>query len=180
MEYKTLESRLVFSGRVFDVHTEQVQTPAGSTMQVDLVSHAGAVAIIAVDDDENVLLVRQYRHPTGKALLELPAGTLEQGEDPDVCARRESREEIGYEPAELIRIGGGYMAPGYSTEYIHFFLARQLTPAPLPGDEDEDIQVERLPLSRLAELVRSGEIEDVKTIAGFSLLTTYMDTEKPR
>ena len=72
------------------------------------------------------------------------------------------------------------MAPGYSTEYIHFFLARQLTPAPLPGDEDEDIQVERLPLSRLAELVLSGEIEDVKTIAGFSLLTTYMDTEKPR
>lgn len=179
MEYKTLESHLVYSGRVFDVHTEKVETPAGATMQIDLVSHAGAVAIIAVDDDQNVLLVRQYRHPTGKTLLELPAGTLEQGEEPAVCARRESQEEIGHNPGELIHIGAGYMAPGYSTEYIHFFLARQLTPASLPGDDDEDIQVERLPLSQLGELVRAGEVEDVKTIAGLSLVTAYFDTEKP-
>jgi ADP-ribose pyrophosphatase len=180
MEYKTLESHLVYSGRVFDVHTEKVQTPAGSTMQIDLVSHAGAVAIIAVDDDENVLLVRQYRHPTGKTLLELPAGTLEQDEEPAVCARRESREEIGHDPGELIHIGAGFMAPGYSTEYIYFFLARQLTPAPLPGDDDEDIQVERLPLSQLGELVRAGKVEDVKTIAGLSLVSAYFGTEKPR
>lgn len=178
MEYKTLDSHLVFSGRVFDVRTENVQTPAGSTMQVDLVSHAGAVAIIALDDDEHVLLVRQYRHPAGKGLLELPAGTLEAGEEPAACARRESREEIGYDPGELTPIGGGYTAPGYSTEYIHFFLARQLVPAPLPGDEDEDIGVERLSLSQLAASIRSGEVEDVKTIAGLSLARAYLDTEK--
>lgn len=179
MEYKTIESKQVFSGRAFDVQSDKVQTPEGSTMNVDLVKHQGAVAIIAVDAEQNLLLVRQYRHPAGKVLLELPAGTLEADELPEACARRESREEIGFEPGKLSRMGGGFMAPGYSTEFIHFFIARELKSAPLPQDNDEDIQVERVPLKQAHELVLSGDIEDVKTIAGLKLAEYYLQDEHP-
>lgn len=169
MNYKTIESTRVFSGHVFDVKRDTVRTPTGASMQVDVVEHSGAVAIIAIDANDNMLLVRQYRHPSSKVLLELPAGTLEAGEDPEKCARRESREEIGYEPGALTKVGAGYMAPGYSTEFIHFFIARDLKSAPLPQDEDEDIALERVPVEKARELVLSGQIEDVKTIAGIFL-----------
>ncbi|MGD2059213.1 MAG: NUDIX hydrolase [Anaerolineales bacterium] len=170
MKHKIIESTHMFSGHVFDVRRDTIRTPEGADMQVDIVEHSGAVAIIPIDADDNVLFVRQYRHPAGKVLLELPAGTLEVGEDPERCARRESREEIGYEPEVLVKLGGGFMAPGYSTEFIHFFVARDLKLAPLPQDEDEDIELERLPLEKARKLVLSGRIEDVKTIAGLALL----------
>lgn len=176
MNYKTIESQTIYSGRVFEVQTDIVRRPEGSTMQVDLVKHSGAVAIIALDESQNILLVRQYRHPARKILLELPAGTLELNEDPEYCARRESREEIGFDPGELIRIGGGFMAPGYSTEFIHFFLARQLRSAPLPQDKDEDINVERVALNEFRQRILSGQIEDVKTIAGLTLTEAYLST----
>jgi ADP-ribose pyrophosphatase len=180
MNYQTTESRTIFSGRVFDVEKDVVRTPEGSTMQVELVKHSGAVAILAIDENQNLLLVRQYRHPAGKILLELPAGTLEEHEQPEECARRESREEIGFDPGELKRIGGGFMAPGYSTEFIHFFLARQLTSAPLPQDKDEDIRVERVALKDLRNRILAGQIEDVKTIAGLTLVEAYLSTEGKR
>jgi ADP-ribose pyrophosphatase len=179
MDYKTIESKRVFSGRVFDIQSDKVQTPEGSMMNVDLVKHQGAVAIIAIDSDQNLLLVRQYRHPAGKELLELPAGTLEGDELPEACARRESREEIGFEPGKLTPVGGGFMAPGYSTEFIHFFVARELKSAPLPQDKDEDIHVERVPLQQAHKLVLSGEIEDVKTIAGLKLAEHFLKGELP-
>lgn len=174
MDYQTLDRESIFDGRVFRVHTDTVRTPAGATMQVDVVEHSGAVAIIAIDAQDNVLLVRQYRHPAGNILLELPAGTLDGEEDPQTCARRESREEIGLRPKELIHLGGGYLAPGYSTEFIHFFLALNLTPAPLPQDMDEDIRVESVPRSEIAQCITSGQITDVKTIAGIYLAESYM------
>ncbi len=174
MDYETIDSEQIFSGRVFDVQTDTVRTPEGSSMKVDLVKHRGAVAIIAIDADEKLLLVRQYRHPAGKLLLELPAGTLESDEPPEQCARRESREEIGYEPGELTRVGGGFMAPGYSTEFIHFFIARDLKSAPLPQDKDEDIRVERIALHDIRSRILSGQIEDVKTIAGLTLTEAYL------
>ncbi len=177
MTYRTIESQMIYSGRVFDVQTDTLRTPEGSTMRVDLIKHAGAVAIIAIDARKKLLLVRQYRHPAGKALLELPAGTLEDDEHPEHCAQRESREEIGFEPGELTRIGGGFMAPGYSTEFIHFFLARGLKPAPLPQDKDEDIQVERVAFSDIPHLILSGQIEDVKTIAGLALAEAFLASE---
>jgi ADP-ribose pyrophosphatase len=178
MDYQIIASDQSFSGRVFDVQTETIRTPQGSTMMVDLVKHDGAVAIIAIDADQNLLLVRQYRHPAGKVLLELPAGTLEKGEPPEQCARRESREEIGYEPGELTRVGGGFMAPGYSTEFIHFFVARELKSAPLPQDKDEDISVERVPINDFRARIISGQIEDVKTIAGLTFLEAYFAKRK--
>jgi ADP-ribose pyrophosphatase len=174
MDYQTLGRESVYEGRVFNVHIDTLRTPTGSTMQVDVVEHSGAVAIVAIDENDNLLLVHQYRHPAGKTLLELPAGTLDNDEDPEDCARRESREEIGHEPGELVLLGAGYMAPGYSTELIYFFLARDLKPAPLPQDEDEDIQVKRIPHNEMGTWIASGEIADVKTIAGFSLAEAYL------
>lgn len=179
MDYQTIDSEQIFSGRVFNVQTDTVRTPQGAKMRVDLVKHRGAVAILAIDEDQNLLLVRQYRHPAGKALLELPAGTLEGDEPPEQCARRESREEIGFEPGELIRVGGGFMAPGYSTEFIHFFIARDLQSAPLPQDQDEDIRVERVPLRKIRSKILSGQIEDVKTIAGLTLTEAFLAGETP-
>jgi ADP-ribose pyrophosphatase len=177
MNYQTVESQPIYSGRVFDVQTDTVRRPEGSLMKVDLVKHHGAVAIIAIDARQNLFLVRQYRHPAGKALLELPAGTLEEDEKPEECAQRESREEIGFYPGKLTRVGGGFLAPGYSTEFIHFFLARELESAPLPQDKDEDIHVERVALKEFRHLILSGEIEDVKTIAGLTLVEAFLSSE---
>ncbi|MDF1499349.1 MAG: NUDIX hydrolase [Anaerolineales bacterium] len=174
MDYETIESESVFQGRIFDVQIDRVRTPDGSVMRVDVVAHNGAVAIIAIDARDNFLLVRQYRHPAGRVLLELPAGTLHPGEEPQACARRESREEIGLEPGELIHLGGAFMAPGYSTEFIHFFLARDLKSAPLPQDPDEDIELVRVPRAEMQACVATGQIEDVKTIAGISLAEAYL------
>lgn len=178
MDYRTLESKTQFAGQVFTVRSEVVQTPAGSTMSIDLVEHHGAVAIVAIDAEDNVLLVRQYRHPAGITLLELPAGTLEAEEPPEACARRESREEIGFDPQDLHLLGAGFMAPGYSTEFLHFFLATDLVAAPLPQDQDENIQVEAIPIAEINSLISSGEVRDVKTIAGLSLALQRLEKHR--
>jgi len=133
------------------------------------VQHPGAVVIIPLIEGD-VLLVRQFRHPTGERLLELPAGTLEPGEEPRATAERELQEECGYRPGRLREIFTGYAAPGYSSEVYRFFLAEDLTPSRLPGDVDEDIELVRLPLPKAVELARAGRLGDVKTALGLPLL----------
>jgi ADP-ribose pyrophosphatase len=145
---------------------------------VDVVEHSGAVAIVPIDDEDRVWLVRQYRHPVGKRLLEIPAGTLSSGEPPENCAQRESREEIGMLPGELLYLGSGYMAPGYSTEEIHFYLARKLEPDPLPRDKNEDISLECIHWPRLWEKIERGQIRDVKTIAGLCLAREWLQRNR--
>ena len=131
MPYRTLESKRQYRGKVFDVRTDRVESSDGKRMSLDVVEHSGAVAMIPIDEHGRLILVEQYRHPAGRTLLELPAGTLEPGEDPTETAYRECREEIGMAPGKLSRIGGAFLAPGYSTEYLHFFLATELKPSPL-------------------------------------------------
>jgi ADP-ribose pyrophosphatase len=166
---EVIRSERVFQGRAFDVRVDQVRRPNGVVSQLDLVEHIGAVALVPRDDRGRLWFVRQYRHPSGKRLLELPAGTLEPGEPPEECAYRECREEIGMAPGRLERLGGFYLAPGYSTEYLHVFLASQLEPAPLPGDEDEQLEIEQLQLDQALQRIQRGEIEDAKTLAGLLL-----------
>ena len=114
-------------------------------------------------------MVRQYRHSAGQVLLELPAGTLEPGEDPRACAERECREEIGMAPGRLTPLGECFLAPGYSTEYMYFYLAEDLSPAPLEADQDEDLRVERVPTAALAGRVSLGELRDAKSLAALYL-----------
>ena len=123
----------------------------------------------AIDDRGRVWMVRQYRHSAGQILLELPAGTLEPGEDPRVCAARECREEIGMAPSQLTPLGEAFLAPGYSTEYMYFYLATGLTPAPLEADQDEELAVEPIAPGALAERIASGDLRDAKTLAALYL-----------
>ena len=174
MAYRVIQSETIFQGKVFGVRIDQVESPTGQTMRVDIVEHDGAVVLIPVDDDQRIWFVRQYRHPTGNKLLELPAGTLDPGEDPEKCAIRECREEIGMSPSYLVPLGGAFMAPGYSTEYLHFFLAGDLTPAPLTPDADEDLYVERLTWNEIMELIAGGELQDTKTLAGLFLAQDHL------
>ncbi|MCH7587231.1 MAG: NUDIX hydrolase [Chloroflexi bacterium] len=171
MKYKVLTSEIYFEGRAFKVRVDQVQTSTGQVMHVEVVEHRGAVVLVPIEDDGRIVFVKQYRHPTGKILLELPAGTLDPHEDPESCAIRECREEIGMAPGKIARIGGFYLAPGYSTEYLDIYLAQEMSPAPLDPDEDEDLEIERLDSHQIQKKIEAGIIEDAKTLASLYLVS---------
>ncbi len=177
MEYSIINSKLIFEGKVFKVRVDEVRKPNGETMRVDIVEHGGAVILIPMDDEGRILMVRQYRHPAGKLLLELPAGTLENDESPEQCAVRECREEVGLAPGRLVHLGGFFMAPGYSTEYSELFLATELSQDPLPQDYDEDLSIERLSVDEVLERIAKNEIGDAKTIAGLLMLIQYLENQ---
>jgi ADP-ribose pyrophosphatase len=155
-----------FDGNLFQVAVYEVTLQDGNPARREIVKHPGAVAIVAVDADHNVLLVKQFRTAAQAALYEIPAGTLEPNEDPRDCAIRELREETGYKPLSIEAIGGLYTAPGYTDEYIHLFFTQEITEAPLEQDADEFIEVQRMPLLNALQLIESGEIEDGKTVLG--------------
>ena len=158
-------SKTVFRGHVFDVRVDTLLAPDGRMYERDVVQHPGAVAIAPIDADECVLLVRQYRHAVARSLLEIPAGVVEKGESPDDTAQRELQEEVGYASRDLRALGGIYASPGFCDEFLYLYTARDLIPSRLPGDEDEDISVERVPMSRIGRLIRLGEIQDAKSVA---------------
>jgi ADP-ribose pyrophosphatase len=174
MRIETLKSDKMYQGRAFDVRRDEVKLSNGKTTYLDIVEHVGAVTILPIDSKGQIWFVRQYRHPTGGEILELPAGTLDVGEDPMDCANRELQEEIGMRASSLEKIGEFYLTPGYSTEYMHVFLARDLTPSSLPQDEDEDLSVEHFPIKEALEKARTGEIQDAKTLAAFFLVKSFL------
>jgi len=174
MEFKTLKSETVYQGKVFDVRREKILLPDGKTTWFDIVIHPGAVTFIPIDNQGRVLFVRQYRHAVGQELLELPAGTLNVGEEPEACALREVREETGMSAGKLEKVGEFYLVPGYSTEYMHLYLASDLQIDPLPGDEDEFITVEAIPLEALPDLISRGVLQDAKSLAALSLAEPYL------
>jgi len=175
MEFKEVGSTTIYHGRVFDVRQDQVRLPNGRVAHIDIISHPGAVVLVPVDAQGNLWFVRQYRHAAGKQMLELPAGTMEPDEDLENCARRELREEIGMAAGKLQKIGEFYAAPGYTTEFLHIFLASDLHPDPLPGDEDEFIQVERLSVEQAYVLAERGSLPDSKTLAALLLARPYLE-----
>lgn len=175
MAYTTQKSERIFQGKVFDIRIDEVKKSTGEIWRVDIVEHAGAVVIVPMQEDGTILLVKQYRHPTGKELVEFPAGSLDLGENPAHCAIRECREEVGMEPAQIQSLGGFYVAPGYSTEYLEIFLATSLSPAPLPQDMDEDVVVEPMKLEEILKKIKIGEIEDAKTAAATLLLVQFLE-----
>lgn len=166
MEERILSTTSIYQGRVVKLDVHQIELPNGTRSQREILSHPGAVAIVALDDAQQVLLVRQFRMAAGKVMLEIPAGTLEPNEPIDLCAERELREETGYRPLQLERLGGFFVAPGYTSEYIHLYWARGYTPDPLNMDEDEQIEVISMPLSQALGLIETGEIHDGKSVIG--------------
>ncbi len=170
----TVSTRRLHDGWV-GLRLDTLRFASGHEGTVTVVEHPGGVTLVAFDSEDRLLLVRQYRHPAGRSLLELPAGTLEPGESPEACATRELQEEAGYRPGRLERLGGFYLAPGYCTEYQHIFLASELTEHWLEGDE-EAIELEPMPLAEALRLVESGEIEDAKTVAALLLYLRRRDS----
>ncbi len=146
------------------MRVDQVALPNGSKTTREVVEHRGAAAILPLTDDKNVILVRQYRYAVQTELLEIPAGTMEQGETPEQCAMRELEEETGYRCSEIRKLMEFFPVPGYSTEKIHVFIARKLTKAVMRAEEDERIMLEIIPMETAFEKIRSGEIRDSKSI----------------
>ena len=174
MPYETLHTEMLHRGRAFNVRRDEIRLPNGKTARVDIVDHVGAVTLVPVDEQDRVWFVRQYRHATRGMLLELPAGMVEAGELPEDCAHREIREEIGMAAGQLCKIGEYFLAPGYSTEYMQVYLAKDLHPAPLPGDVDEFLSVETIPIKEAFRLAESGQLRDAKSLACLLLARPYL------
>jgi ADP-ribose pyrophosphatase len=160
-----IKSDSVYKGRILNLRVDQVAFANGMSGIREVVEHRGAAAIVPLLEDK-VILVRQFRYAASTELLEIPAGTLEQGEDPEVCARRELEEETGYKCNELDKILECFVAPGYSTERIHFYMARKLELSKMNTEQDEHIELEVMPIASAIEKVRRGEIRDAKTVCG--------------
>lgn len=160
---RVVSSRQVYTGRIVDLRVDEIALPHGGTALREVVRHPGAIVVAALDAEEQVYLVRQYRHAVGTYLLEFPAGGLEPDEDPLAAAQRELREEVGLEADEWVYLGSFYSTPGFVNERLHAFLARRLREVPRHLDDDEDIAVIRYPLKRLLE--HPEEVPDAKTLA---------------
>lgn len=174
MEEQTIEQRRLYDGKIVNLRIDTVRLPNGNTATREVVEHRPAVAMVPVDADGRLLLVRQWRIPAGGVLLEVPAGTTDGDEDMDTAAQRELQEEVGYRAGRLTRLCGFWVAPGYCTEYIHVYLAEDLTESRLPGDEDENIEVARLTLGEALDAISSGEIQDAKSQVGILMYAARM------
>ena len=174
MPFELIRSETLLKGRAFLIRRDTLKTPDGSETKLDIIEHGGSVVIVPIDQEGNLLFVRQYRHAAGMDLLELPAGTLEKDEDPAICAAREIREETGFAADRIEKIGDFYLAPGYSTEFMHVYLARDLRHDPLEADADEFLSVEKLSFAEAIQRVESGEMPDAKSLAALLLAKSYL------
>jgi len=168
----------IFKGRVIELLVEDVDLPNGLTTTFEIVRHPGAAAIVAVDEHDSVVLVRQFRHPAGGFIREIPAGTLNHGEAPHECALRELVEEAGLHTHHLEPLGSILTAPGFCDERIHLFLARGLSAGKQNLDDDEVLAVERVPFDEALAMIASGAIQDAKSIAGLHLADCFLRNER--
>ena len=175
MPFELIKSETLLQGRAFKVRRDYLKTPNGRETKLEIIEHGGSVVLIPLDDDGNLLFVRQYRHAAGADLLELPAGTRDENEPFEKCAAREIREETGMEAGKLHKVGEFYLAPGYSTELMAVFLATDLKHNPLEADEDEFLQVEKIPLEKAIEMAEGGDIPDAKSLAALLLAKPHLE-----
>jgi ADP-ribose pyrophosphatase len=173
MKKKT--SSIVYQCNIFDVREEDVEFPNGKTARQSWINHNPTVAIVPVNDQNQLLLIKQYRAAVKQDLLEIPAGSLESSEElPAVCAQRELAEETGFQSKTLIKLFEGYLLPGYCNEYMHFFLAKDLFYSPLQPDDDEFIETAPLSLPQARTLIEQGDIIDAKTVLGILLAEKHL------
>jgi ADP-ribose pyrophosphatase len=168
---QTLSSENIYGGKVLDIRIDEIRD-GDVTYKREIVVHKGSAVVIPVFEDGTVALVRQYRHAAGKFLLEICAGTLNEGEDPKLGAIRELEEEVGVTAAKIEKLTEFYVSPGFLTEKMHVFLATELTETQQNLEEDEILTIERHSFPALLEMIRKGEIEDAKTMVGLILAGT--------
>lgn len=175
---KTVKKNTIYTGRIITVRNDDIELPNGNSAQREVVEHPGGVTIAALTDDNELLFVRQFRYPYAEVIPELPAGKLEKGEDPFESGKRELKEETGAAAEHYYDIGKFYPTPGYCGEIIHMYLATGLSFGEQNLDEDEFLDVEKIPLKKAVEMVMSGEIRDGKTQAGVMKVNEIIRTGK--
>lgn len=171
LEEKTVSTKRVFEGRMIKLRVDTVLLPNGETATREVIEHPGAVAVIALTEQGELLMVRQYRHPTGEILLEIPAGKRDRGETPLSCARRELEEETGYRARQWKPLFSYYTTPGFSDELLYIIVAAGLEKGQAHTDEEEFIEVVTVPVDEALRMVYRGEIRDAKTIIGILVLS---------
>ena len=172
---RTVESKTVYQGKIVTLLVDQAELPNGKEALREVVLHPGGVAILPLDQDGNVTLVQQYRYPFHELLLELPAGKLDEGEDHRAAAARELGEETGLEAGELTYLGCLLASPGFCTERLHMYLARDLRRSVSHPDDDEFLNVVTMPFGEIARQVMDGTIEDAKTVATVLKVKVLLD-----
>lgn len=171
MNYKLLKSEIRYKGKVFDHRVDEIEYESGNKSIREIAIHPGGAVIVPIKDDGKIILVKQFRYPLQKTLIELPAGKLDKGEDPLKCATRELEEETGYTAKEIEKLGQIYTAPGYCTEILHIYSAKGLTPGNHHREEGEQgMEIQELSLNEIEKMIANGEITDAKTIVGIYFL----------
>ncbi|TAK12708.1 MAG: NUDIX hydrolase [Acidobacteria bacterium] len=163
---------IIYTGRVLTLEREDVALPNGRTTTMEIVRHRGSVVLIPLPGPDRIVLIRQYRHVIGEWIWELPAGTLEPGEDPETGARRECEEEIGLTPGRVRRIGAWYPTPGFCDELMTYYVCEELGPASggAHADEDEQIEPKEFSFDEARTLLASGQVRDMKTVFGLAIV----------
>ena len=162
---KKIATRQIYNGRAVNIRVDTIEKANDRTTSREVVGHSDCVAVVALDEQDNILLVRQFRYAVDRFLLEIPAGGIDPGEEPVDSVLRELQEEIGYLPRKIDKLGGFYAIPGYGTEYLHCFLATELVPSRLVAEDTDDIELVRISPDEIPRLITSGEICDAKSIA---------------
>jgi len=179
MNFTVTKSDLIFSGRVFDLYVDQIEYPSGNKGVRETAVHNGGAVISALTNENKLVLVKQYRYPLRADLIELPAGKLEKGEDPLVCATRELTEETGYTAEKIVKLNAVPTAPGFCSEILHIYLATGLKPGPAHREEGEyGMEVFECTIPEIEDMIMSGKITDSKTIAGVYMTKLYFERNK--
>jgi ADP-ribose pyrophosphatase len=174
---KDIESKKIFEGRLLNLRVDKVELPTGKSATREIVEHPGAVAIVAITADKELVMVRQFRKPTAEILLEVPAGVPKQAEAGVDCARRELEEETGFRAKKVKKVWEGYASPGYSNELIQFYLAEEMTHIKQNTDEDEFIEVDLVDIDACMDMLKNGKIRDNKTMIGIMIANLYLNGE---
>lgn len=169
MDETTVDSKLVFEGKVLNLKVDTVNLPNGKQAVREVVVHPGAVAVVAVTDADELVLIKQFRYPVGQVIWEIPAGKLEKGEDPLSCAQRELAEETGHGAEQWKHLSTFFTTPGFSDEIMYIYLASGLHTDKQTADDDEFIELHYIPFAEALRMISDGEIKDAKTIAGILL-----------
>ena len=175
MNYKILESDVIFRGKVFDIRVDKIKYSSGNEGIREVAVHPGGAVVVPVRDDGKFIMVSQYRYPFEKFLIEFPAGKLDENEEPQVCALRELQEETGYSAGNIIKMGAISTTPGFCTEFLHIFLAQNLTPGMHNREEGEyGMEVKEFTFKEIEEKIARGEIIDSKSICGFYMASKFI------